>query len=316
MKWMMLASLVFGLQEKALEPPRRAESLSLTLSLEKADLVLNEDIQIEAKLENTSDKAVEVPELLFDRRSLSLHAKVTVEGAKSFEYAYSIVRPDAHVADRLPLERITLGPKKNIVTYLKLPTLLPGTVEVRVKYAYGEKGLESSAVQAKVSAAQTGSKLAAIVETSKGSLVMDLLPEMAPASCSNFVTLAKRGFFNGLAFHRVIRGAWIQTGCPYQIGVGGPGYALQSEKDREGQKQRKYEKGTVGLSEFEKAGYTGSQFFITLGRVPTLDGKYTIIGHIADTGTLDAIGKVDTDKATDRPKEDILVKSIMIVTKG
>jgi cyclophilin family peptidyl-prolyl cis-trans isomerase len=130
---------------------------------------------------------------------------------------------------------------------------------------------------------------------------------------ANFVALSKRGFYNGLNFHRVVKNSWIQTGCPYDNGYGGPGYAVKSEAEAQ---TVLHEPGSVSMSGNLKSGFAGSQFFISLTNLPAFDKKYTVIGKVTAGGldTVRKIGMVEVDKNTDRPsKEDVRLKEIKIV---
>ena len=118
-------------------------------------------------------------------------------------------------------------------------------------------------------------------------------------------SLVKRGFYNNMNFHRIIKNGWIQTGCPYDLGFGHAGYAVKSEAENQ---TVLHEAGTVAMSQNLKSGFTGSQFFIDLKRQEAHDKKFTIIGRVPESRmeVVKQIGSVDTDKNTDRPlKEDL-----------
>ena len=129
--------------------------------------------------------------------------------------------------------------------------------------------------------------LKATFETSKGPIHIDLYPDKAPITVANFVNLARRGFYDGLSFHRVIANFMIQGGCPEGSGRGGPGYRFEDET-RNGVR---HEKGSLSMA---NAGpnTNGSQFFITHAPQPHLDGKHTVFGKVVsadDQKVVDAI---------------------------
>jgi len=127
--------------------------------------------------------------------------------------------------------------------------------------------------------------LTATFDTSRGPIVVELYPEKAPLTVANFVNLAKRGFYNGLSFHRVIADFMIQGGCPEGSGRGGPGYRFEDEADN----GIGHERGVLSMA---NAGpnTNGSQFFITHTATPWLDGKHTVFGKV--TQGLDVVDRV------------------------
>jgi len=114
------------------------------------------------------------------------------------------------------------------------------------------------------------------IETDRGTITMELDPQLAPNSVNHFVSLARDGFYNGLTFHRVVPDFVVQGGDPRGDGEGGPGYTVRDEIS-----QRPYLRGTVGIAlDWQDTG--GSQFFITHSPQPHLDAKYTVIGRVTD----------------------------------
>ena len=114
----------------------------------------------------------------------------------------------------------------------------------------------------------------AYIETTKGTIEIELAIVDAPLTVRNFVTLARRGFFNGRTVHRVVRDFVVQDGDPRGDGEGGPGYTIRDELN-----QRPYLRGTVGMAlDWKDTG--GSQFFITHSPQPHLDARYTVFGEV------------------------------------
>ncbi len=115
----------------------------------------------------------------------------------------------------------------------------------------------------------------ATIVTDKGSMVFTLLPKVAPVTVNSFVYLARKGFYNGLTFHRVEPGFVIQGGDPLGNGTGGPGYSLPAEFNA-----TKHITGTLAMARSDDPNSGGSQFYVTLAPVPDLDNKYTVFGQI------------------------------------
>ncbi len=119
--------------------------------------------------------------------------------------------------------------------------------------------------------------LTAVFDTDRGPIRVDLLADAAPLTVANFVNLAKRGFYDGLNFHRVIADFMIQGGCPEGSGRGGPGYRFEDETAN----GVSHERGVLSMA---NAGpnTNGSQFFITHVATPWLDGKHTVFGRVSE----------------------------------
>ena len=131
--------------------------------------------------------------------------------------------------------------------------------------------------------------LTATFETSRGPIKIELYPDKAPLTVANFVNLAKRGFYDGLNFHRVIADFMIQGGCPEGSGRGGPGYRFEDETNN----GVRHERGVLSMA---NAGpnTNGSQFFITHVPTPWLDGKHTVFGKVTEgLDVVDAVKQGD-----------------------
>ena len=131
----------------------------------------------------------------------------------------------------------------------------------------------------------------ATIETNKGAIRLELHDDLAPKTVANFEKLAGEGFYDGLFFHRVIPNFMIQTGCPQGTGTGGPGYQFEDEFDASLRHDR------AGILSMANAGpnTNGSQFFITHGPTPHLDGKHSVFGVVLEgQDVVDAIEQGDT----------------------
>ncbi len=145
-------------------------------------------------------------------------------------------------------------------------------------------------------------------DTSKGSFEVELFEDKAPLTAKNFLDLARKGFYDGTIFHRVIDGFMIQGGDPTGTGRGGPGYSI---KDEVGPGLRHTGEGMLSMA---NAGPNtgGSQFFITLAATPWLDNKHAIFGKVTSgMDVVRAIGKVPTG-AGDRPREDVVIRKVEV----
>lgn len=132
--------------------------------------------------------------------------------------------------------------------------------------------------------------LVAVFDTSRGPIRVELAPDKAPLTVANFVNLAKRGFYDGLSFHRVIADFMVQGGCPEGSGRGGPGYRFEDETSN----GLRHDRGVLSMA---NAGpnTNGSQFFITHVPTPWLDGKHTVFGKVVEgIEIVDAVKQGDT----------------------
>ncbi|MEQ2814056.1 peptidylprolyl isomerase [Phascolarctobacterium faecium] len=148
----------------------------------------------------------------------------------------------------------------------------------------------------------------AVFETSMGDFEVKLATDLAPKTCENFINLAKKGFYNGVTFHRVIDNFMIQGGDPTGTGTGGPGYTIKDEFSS------KLTHEGAGVLSMANAGPNtgGSQFFITLRACPWLDGKHAVFGKVTKgMNVVYKIGKAKTD-GNDKPLEPVTIKNIVI----
>jgi len=119
-------------------------------------------------------------------------------------------------------------------------------------------------------------KQTGVITLEKGSEIrLEFYPEDAPKTVENFVALAKKGFYNGLNFHRVVPDFVVQGGCPKGNGTGGPGYMVKAEFNKQ-----KHVRGTLAMARSQSPDSAGSQFYICYGATPHLDGQYTVFGHV------------------------------------
>ena len=148
-------------------------------------------------------------------------------------------------------------------------------------------------------------------------IIVELDPSAAPNTVRNFISLVKRGYYDGLGFHRIIPGFMIQGGCPYGNGMGGPGYSIPGEFGSNGfDNPLKHDRGAISMARSGKPDSAGSQFFIMAQAAPHLDGQYAAFGHVVSgMETVDAIIKMPRDDR-DRPRADIVMESVSVETFG
>ena len=157
-----------------------------------------------------------------------------------------------------------------------------------------------------------------IIEMANGAKIkIELDRTAAPNTVNNFLSLANKGFYNGLIFHRVIPGFMIQGGCPDGTGMGGPGYSIKGEFAANGVKNPiKHKRGVISMARAMNPNSAGSQFFIMHQDAPHLDGQYAAFGHVVEgMETVDAIAATPTN-FSDRPLDPQRIKSITIVDEG
>jgi peptidyl-prolyl cis-trans isomerase B (cyclophilin B) len=156
----------------------------------------------------------------------------------------------------------------------------------------------------------------AVIKTSEGEMVAEFWPDVAPKTVENFKKLAKSGFYDGTAFHRIIKGFMIQGGDPLtkdeskqsRWGTGDPGYKIDAEFN-----QKSHERGVLSMARSQDPNSAGSQFFICHGAPKFLDGQYTAFGKLIKGD--DVLEKIATTKTQpgDRPEKRMNVESIEIV---
>ena len=145
----------------------------------------------------------------------------------------------------------------------------------------------------------------------------ELYPEVAPNTVNNFISLVKKGFYDGLIFHRIIYGFMIQGGCPQGTGTGGPGYSIKGEFSKNGFKNDlKHTEGVLSMARAMHPDSAGSQFFIMHKNSPHLDGSYAAFGKVTEgMDVVNKIAETDTD-FRDRPLDEQKIKSMTVETFG
>lgn len=145
----------------------------------------------------------------------------------------------------------------------------------------------------------------------------ELYPEIAPNTVNNFISLVKKGYYDGLIFHRVINGFMIQGGCPQGTGTGGPGYSIKGEFSQNGVSNTlKHSEGVLSMARAMNPDSAGSQFFIMHKAAPHLDGAYAAFGKVIEgMDIVNQIADVKTDY-NDRPMTEQKIQSMTADTFG
>ena len=154
-------------------------------------------------------------------------------------------------------------------------------------------------------------------ETTAGTITAELYPEIAPNTVNNFISLINKGFYDGLIFHRVIKGFMIQGGDPDGVGTGGLGYSIKGEFAINGvENNLKHTAGVLSMARSMMPDSAGSQFFIMHKDAPHLDGQYAAFGKVTDgMDTVNAIAETETDYS-DAPLEPQMIIKVTVDTDG
>lgn len=146
-----------------------------------------------------------------------------------------------------------------------------------------------------------------------GTIKLELYPDIAPITVSNFQHLANSGYYNGLTFHRIIEGFMIQGGCPLGTGTGGPGYQIKGEFTQNGvPNSLSHKKGVISMARSGMPNSAGSQFFIMHEDAPHLDGQYAAFGKVISGQVIvDAIATVETNYS-DAPVIPVVIQSVQV----
>lgn len=151
-----------------------------------------------------------------------------------------------------------------------------------------------------------------------GTIKAELYPEIAPNTVNNFISLINKGFYNGLIFHRVIKGFMIQGGDPEGTGAGGPNYSIKGEFTYNGfENNLKHSAGVLSMARTMIPDSAGSQFFIMHQDSPHLDGQYAAFGKVIEgMEVVNSIAETKTDRYDDRPYEDQVMEEVTVETFG
>ena len=155
-----------------------------------------------------------------------------------------------------------------------------------------------------------------VIEMENGDKIkIELYPEIAPETVANFEKLVKSSFYDGLTFHRVIKGFMIQGGCPGGTGAGGPGWSIKGEFASNGfRNDLKHERGVISMARTSDPNSAGSQFFIMHEDAPHLDGEYAAFGKVVEG--MEAVDRIASTKVSffnDKPVQPQIMKTVTII---
>lgn len=159
--------------------------------------------------------------------------------------------------------------------------------------------------------------IATITIKDYGVIDAELYPHIAPNTVNNFISLANKGFYDGLTFHRVIKGFVLQGGCPEGTGTGGPGYSIKGEFEKNKFKNDlKHTEGVLSMARSQNKNSGGSQFFIVTKEASHLNKNYAGFGKVING--MDIVKKIENVKtgSNDMPLEKVIIESIKVDTKG
>ncbi len=156
-----------------------------------------------------------------------------------------------------------------------------------------------------------------ITMESGSQIKIELYPDVAPNTVKNFISLVKKGYYNGLIFHRVIKGFMLQGGCPEGTGTGGPGYSIKGEFSGNGfENDLVHTAGVISMARAMNPNSAGSQFFIMHKNSPHLDGQYAAFGKVIEgIEEVNKIAEVDTNHM-DRPLDEQRLKEVAVELFG
>lgn len=221
--------------------------------------------------------------------------------------------------------------RKSLVVLFIITAILAGLMvacssrEKTKEPLQGEMAKDTTEKMTTPTAAETSAQAdeVAILDTNYGTMVLEFFPEQAPMHVANFKKLARSGFYDGTKFHRIVKDFMIQGGDPNtkgpneeSYGQGGPGYTINAEFN-----SRQHLKGTLSMARTSDPNSAGSQFFICLAAVPSLDGNYTVFGRlIKGMDVLDAIGNVkvkpNASGENSLPVTPVVLKKVTVVPRS
>ena len=315
------ALLCWGLPALAQDapPPAPTSPFSISAKAKSAKVALGGEIELEITIKNVGEA-----EALGRPVALSTHSvMIELSGERFGEAKRYLARFPGGIAKLKPQAQVAIAPGKSLTGTIKLPTVEAGKLTIKPVYmgfvphprqqgqrppqpVFGEAGVE-----VEVTPTEGGGKFAvAKMVTNHGTVRFRFYDEAAPCHVRNFIDLAKREFYKGLTFHRVIKGFMIQGGDPDGDGSGGPGYSIPGEFSRS--PKYTHRPGAIAAARTSNPHSAGSQFYVCLGSPSHLNGQYTVFGQVYEgQDVINTIGAVETGDA-DKPKEDCVIQSLSI----
>lgn len=267
--------------------------MSVKLTLDKPEYNLGDTIKATITVTNEGKAAASLPKIDFCLPSVSFRL-LRKPDAKTPESILSRVGPESGSAE--------VGPGKSITGTIELPAIEAGILTIEALYnprgriTPNLKGTDvSGSNQVAFKVKDGGKKLRVHMETEAGKLVMEFFPDRAHNHVSSFVSLARKGYYNGVSFHRIVPSFVIQGGDPTGSGSGGPGYKLPAEFN-----EIPHDLGILSMARTPEPHSAGSQFFVCLSRERTsgLDNQYTVFGKVVEG--LEAVKKIGESESNAR----------------
>lgn len=247
-----------------------AADLEVETSIDKDKVAVGEDVVFTVTITNNGTTPRKMKGLTFGKGGLEVAVTMgTGVSPKPIHYVYTHIVGDAS-RPQFPAEE-TLAPGKSITGSAKVPALVPGVMTLS-GILWGKTKLQKSV---SLDVTGKGREVQVKIETSEGDMQARFYTGVAPNTVAHFIRAARDGFYNGLTFHRIIKGFMIQGGDPSGDGTGGPGYNLPAEFNK-----KLHLRGVLSMARASNPDSAGSQFFIMDGKSPSLDGQYTGFGEL------------------------------------
>ena len=264
--------------------------MNVSLTLDKPGYTLGETILATIKVTNDGKSPVQAPKPKFDLASVGF----LLQRDKSAPTPESCL-----VRFGQQNEQVTLKPGESVSGQIELLACEPGSFTLIAMYGHAgawtpgyakSSAARSNLINFKVAPAQKGQRMRVQLTTQAGPISLIFFPERAHNHVLSFLQLAKKGYFNGIKFHRVVPNFVIQGGDPSGTGTGGPGYALPAEFN-----EIKHVPGILSMARKPDPHSAGSQFFVCTAVTPNLDNSYTVFGQV-ESG-MDAVQKIGASES-------------------
>ncbi len=300
----VVSALVFLLQGAA-RCQEQSSSYTVSVVAARTSIFSGQEVEVTLSVANESDRpgpVINRSDLVGEKSFVCAAPPTSGSGEWRGEWATAAAPTPKGKLSLFPGETFTMS------TVLSFPAAVTeGVRAVYLEWRGRGGALEGLRSDQLMFAIQDGTKPVATVDTSMGSIVLELWPDKAPNHVANFVDLAQKQFWDSKVFHRVIRGFMVQTGCPNGDGTGGPGYTIPDEFN-----ETPFKKGVLGMAKTGAPDSAGSQFFVCVGDALHLNNKYTAFGRVLEgQDVADRISNVATAE-NDRPAEVIRVKRVRV----
>jgi cyclophilin family peptidyl-prolyl cis-trans isomerase len=254
---------------QAVTPAGNQAAVSVRVEAAAAEVIVGEEILLTVTVTNDGSEKTRVNVPRLDRSCATVRVRLPGDDPYVLERLYADLNPQTGRLEWQVPEARELAPGESLTGELSLTAAQPGKHHMTVAYrrSVREDALTADAIEVTVNPDGGKSKLGAEIMTSEGGLTVRLRPDLAPNTVESFASLARDGFFDGLKFHRIMKGFMAQGGDPKGTGEGGPGYFLPLETNRE----LLHDRGVLSMARTGLPDTAGSQFFLMFTRYPSLD---------------------------------------------